>query len=145
MTITSVSAAPAVSHLPPSRSNVTLDDSLRGHLATNADIVSWITKPVRMNDIGALSAQSEQPILFENIIEKPGFRRILVKTRRSHRTRARRSVRALFDDALLLPAASAPPRPQTSRPGRSRRLSKSATTSIGRNCRSRVARTDEFP
>jgi 2,5-furandicarboxylate decarboxylase 1 len=85
MTVTSVSAAPSVSHLPPSRSNVILDDSLRGHLATNADIVTRITKPVRMSDIGALSAQSEQPIVFENIIEKPGFRLcdILVKTRRS--------------------------------------------------------------
>ena len=26
-----------------------------------------------MDDIGALSAQSDQPILFENIVEKPGF------------------------------------------------------------------------
>lgn len=38
-----------------------------------------------MDDIGALSAQSDQPILFENIIEKPGFRLcdILLKNRRS--------------------------------------------------------------
>src|SRR3954452_19528683 len=66
-------------------SNQGLDASLRGHLETNADIVTRITKPVRMDDIGALSAQSDQPILFENIVEKPGFRLcdILVKTRRS--------------------------------------------------------------
>ena len=66
-------------------SNFVLDPSLRGYLETNADIVTRITKPVRMDDIGALSAQSDQPILFENIVEKPGFRLcdILVKNRRS--------------------------------------------------------------
>jgi 2,5-furandicarboxylate decarboxylase 1 len=66
-------------------SNQGLDDSLRGYLETNADIVTRIKKPVRIDDIGALSAQSDQPILFENIIEKPGFRLcdILVKNRRS--------------------------------------------------------------
>ena len=55
------------------------------YLETNADIVTRITKPVRIDDIGALSAQSDQPILFENIVEKPGFRLcdILVKNRRS--------------------------------------------------------------
>ena len=64
-------------------SNQGLDTSLRDYLETNADIVTRITKPVRMDDIGALSAQSEQPILFENIVEKPGFRLtdILVKHR----------------------------------------------------------------
>jgi 2,5-furandicarboxylate decarboxylase 1 len=62
-----------------------LDGSLRDYLASNADIVTRITKPVHIDDIGALSAQSDQPILFENIIEKPGFRLtdILVKNRRS--------------------------------------------------------------
>jgi 2,5-furandicarboxylate decarboxylase 1 len=62
-----------------------LDASLRGYLQSNADIVTRITKPVRIDDIGALSAQSDQPILFENIIEKPRFRLcdILVKTRRT--------------------------------------------------------------
>ncbi len=52
---------------------------------TNSDIVTRITKPVNMVNIGALSAQSDQPILFENIVEKPGFRLcdILVKNRRS--------------------------------------------------------------
>jgi len=66
-------------------SNFTLDQSLRGYLETNADIVTLITKPVRIDDIGALSAQSDQPILFENIVDKPGFRicDILVKNRRS--------------------------------------------------------------
>ena len=62
-----------------------LDASLRDYLETNSDLLTRITKPVRMEDIGALSAQSDQPILFENIVEKPGFRLcdILVKNRRS--------------------------------------------------------------
>jgi hypothetical protein len=53
----------SVSHrpLPPTKP---LDASLRGYLATNADIVTRVTKPVHMADIGALSAQSDQPILF---------------------------------------------------------------------------------
>ena len=55
-------------------SNRVLDASLREYLQTNADILTRITKPVRIDDIGALSAQSDQPILFENIVEKPGFR-----------------------------------------------------------------------
>jgi UbiD family decarboxylase len=78
-------AALSQSHLPPPTPKESLDASLRGFLKTNADIVTRITKPVRMEDIGALSAQSDQPILFENIVEKPGFRLcdILVKTRRS--------------------------------------------------------------
>ena len=63
--------------------NRVLDKDLRGYLETNADIVTRITKPVSIDDIGALSAQSEAPILFENIIEYPGFRLcdILVKHR----------------------------------------------------------------
>ena len=74
----------STSHLPPPRGKP-LDASLRGHLASNADIVTRIVKPVHMEDIGALSAQSDQPILFENIVEKPGFRLcdILVKSRRT--------------------------------------------------------------
>ena len=62
-----------------------LDASLRDYVQTNSDIVTRITKPVRLDDVGALSAQSDQPILFENIVEKPGFRLcdILVKTRRA--------------------------------------------------------------
>src|SRR5277367_2452728 len=66
-------------------SNQGLDASLRGYLETNADIVTRITKPVRLDDIGALSAQSDQPIIFENIVEKPGFRLcdMFVKNRRA--------------------------------------------------------------
>lgn len=70
----------------PARTNdQPLDVSLRGYLDTNSDIVTRITKPVRIDDIGALSAQSDQPILFENIVEKPDYRLcdILVKNRRS--------------------------------------------------------------
>src|SRR5260370_17577529 len=74
----------SVSHRPPPKGK-SLDASLRGYLAGNADIVTRIAKPVHMADIGALSAQSDQPILFENIVEKPGFRLcdILVKNRRA--------------------------------------------------------------
>jgi 2,5-furandicarboxylate decarboxylase 1 len=59
--------------------------SLREHLQRNSDLVMRIDKPVHIDDIGALSAQSDVPILFENIVEKPGFRLcdILVKNRRS--------------------------------------------------------------
>ena len=69
----------------PRPTNHGLDASLREYLQTNADIVTRITKPVHIADIGALSAQSDQPILFENIVEKPGYRLcdILVKNRRS--------------------------------------------------------------
>ena len=74
----------SMSHRPPPPTKP-LDASLRGYLATNADIVTRVTKPVHMADIGALSAQSDQPIVFENIVEKPGFRLcdILVKSRRA--------------------------------------------------------------
>ena len=63
--------------------NQPLDKDLRGHLETNEDILTRITKPVSIDDIGALSAQSEGPILFENIKEFPDFRLcdILVKHR----------------------------------------------------------------
>lgn len=68
---------------PKSGHNRPLDRDLRGYLETNADIVTVIDKPVSIDDIGALSAQSEGPILFENIVEHPGFRMcdILVKHR----------------------------------------------------------------
>ncbi len=61
-----------------------LDADLRGYLASNADIVTTITKPVSLSFLPELTAQSEQPIVFENIIERPGFRLvdILVKHRR---------------------------------------------------------------
>ncbi len=75
----------SISHRPPPPPKKPLDASLRGYLASNADIVTRISKPVHIDDIGALSAQSDRPILFENIVEKPGFRLcdILVKTRAS--------------------------------------------------------------
>ena len=75
----------APSHLPPPPAKRPLDATLRDYFDTNSDIVTRITKPVNMVNIGALSAQSDQPILFENIVEKPGFRLcdILVKNRRS--------------------------------------------------------------
>jgi UbiD family decarboxylase len=78
-------AASPVGRAPSASARKPLDASLRGYLQTNADIVTRIAKPVRMADIGALSAQSDQPILFENIVEKPDFRLcdMLVKTRRS--------------------------------------------------------------
>ena len=73
----------STSHAPPAPPAKALDRDLRGYLATNADVVTRITKPVSIQNIPALSAQSEQPILFENIVEKPGFRLcdILVKHR----------------------------------------------------------------
>jgi len=62
-----------------------LDGSLRDYLDTNTDIVTRIKKPISIDDVGALSAQSDVPIVFENIIEKPGFRLcdILVKNRKT--------------------------------------------------------------
>ncbi len=67
----------------PPPAGVPLDRDLRGYLETNAGIVTRITKPVMLEDIGALSAQSDTPILFENIAGYPGFRicDILVKSR----------------------------------------------------------------
>ncbi|MTJ80046.1 MAG: UbiD family decarboxylase [Telmatospirillum sp.] len=60
-----------------------LDKDLRGFLERHRDLVTVIGKPVSIEHVGALSAQSERPILFNNIIEKPGFRLcdILVKHR----------------------------------------------------------------
>ena len=62
---------------------IRLDKELRGYLETNQDLVTRVIKPVSVMDIGALSAQSDYPIVFENIIEHPGFRvcDILVKNR----------------------------------------------------------------
>src|SRR5438034_10182646 len=78
------SARLSVSHAaPPYTPAKPLDRDLRGYLQTNADVVTRVTKPVSLEYIPALSAHSEQPILFENIVEKPGFRLcdILVKHR----------------------------------------------------------------
>src|SRR6516162_3424936 len=76
------SAAPAT-HVPAAGNAPMLDASLRDYLDTNADIVTRIRKPVSIDDVGALAAQVDTPILFEQIIEKPGFRLcdILVKNR----------------------------------------------------------------
>ncbi len=68
---------------PKEGQNFALDKDLRGFLKTNEDVVTIITKPVSVKSIGAITAQSENPIVFENIIEKPGFRvvDIMVKHR----------------------------------------------------------------
>lgn len=57
--------------------------TLREHLERNADLVTVIDKPVSIDHIGALAAQTERPILFDHLIEKPGYRvcDILVRTR----------------------------------------------------------------
>ena len=55
-------------------SNRPLDIDLRGYLERNADIVTQVEKPVSIDDIGALSAQSEGPIVFNDISEYPDFR-----------------------------------------------------------------------
>jgi len=78
------SARLSVSHAaPPFTPAKPLDKDLRGYLETNADIVTRVAKPVNLELIPALSAQSQKPILFENIVESPGFRLcdILVKHR----------------------------------------------------------------
>src|SRR5580700_10907213 len=69
----------------PPASGKPLDRDLRGYLETNHDLVTYICKPVSIVDIGALSAQSEMPIVFENIVEYPGFRvcDMLVRNRRT--------------------------------------------------------------
>src|SRR5262252_5255789 len=76
------SAAPATD-VPAVGNAPTLDASLRDYLDSNADVVTRIRKPVSIDDVGALAAQVDSPILFEQIIEKPGFRLcdILVKNR----------------------------------------------------------------
>lgn len=62
-----------------------IDQDLRGYLSRNADLVTHITKPVRLEHIGALSAQSELPIVFENVVGHPEYRMcdMLVRNRRS--------------------------------------------------------------
>ena len=70
------------SHAPPPKDGPKSRD-LRGYLNDNEDIVTHITRPVSIDHIGALSAQSEGPIVFERIEEYPDFRMcdILVKHR----------------------------------------------------------------
>ena len=80
------------------RPNFQLDADLRGYLRTNADAVTVIRKPVKEKYVGALSAKSERPILFENIIEHPEFRvlDILLK----HRDLQARALGVAEDDYL---------------------------------------------
>ena len=72
----------AISHAPPPSGGPASKD-LRGFLADNEDIVTRVRKPVGIDQIGALSAQSEGPVVFEHIREFPDFRLcdILVKHR----------------------------------------------------------------
>jgi 2,5-furandicarboxylate decarboxylase 1 len=83
---------------PREGQNFALDKDLRGYLKTNEDIVTVITKPVSIKNIGAISAQSENPILFENIIEKPGFRVIDIMVK--HRNLQARALGVSEDDYL---------------------------------------------
>ena len=103
----------APGHVPPLQAKRPLDATLRDYFVTNSDIVTRITKPVNMVNIGALSAQSDQPILFENIVEKPGFRLcdILVKNRRSQ-ARALGVDRERLSEDAGFPAAAAAARLQ---------------------------------
>jgi len=68
------SATPVAGATQTPRPNRPLDRDLRGYLETNADILTVVRKPVSLAHIPALSAESEGPILFETIVEKPGFR-----------------------------------------------------------------------
>jgi len=63
----------AVSHKPPPAGDV-LSRSLRDYLDLHGNSIVRITKPVKLDDVGALSAQTDAPILFENLPERPGFR-----------------------------------------------------------------------
>jgi len=78
-----MAAVLSASHAAPAASAKPLDRDLRGYLATNADVVTRVAKPVDLEHIPALTAQSDRPILFENIRDRPGFRLcdILVKNR----------------------------------------------------------------
>ena len=71
-----------ISHAPPSTDGPKSHD-LRGYIDDNADIVTFIDKPVSIDHVGALSAQSEGPIVFNHIEEFPDYRMcdILVKHR----------------------------------------------------------------
>ncbi len=76
----------SVSHAPPAPPEKPLDQSLRGYLETHAAGVVAVDKEVRIEDVGALSAQAEDPVLFNNIKEYPDFRLVdmLFKNRRNH-------------------------------------------------------------
>ena len=57
---------------PSEGQNFTVDKDLRSWLETNEEVVTTITKPVQAEHIGAISAQSEGPVVFENIVGNPG-------------------------------------------------------------------------
>ena len=82
----------------PARSNFHLDNSLRAHLETNADVVTVVSKPVPQKLVGALSAKSERPILFENVVEFPGFRVLDIMLK--HRDLQARALGVSEDDYL---------------------------------------------
>ena len=125
-----------ISHAPPPQTGPASRD-LRGFLADNEDIVTRIAKPVSIDHVGALSAQSEGPIVFERLQEFPNFRLcdILVKHRWSQ-------CRALGVDekdylrtlAYRLRQAAQRLRQRGHRPG-SRRWFTGVMKWIGRNCR----------
>ena len=123
--------------MPSAVSNApALDGSLRDYLETNADIVTHINKPVSIDDVGALSAQSDVPIVFENIIEKPGFRLcdILVKNRTTQ-ARALGVAPADYLKTLAFRLRQPPRGFRLLRPLPSKRSSRLARRSIGRRCR----------
>ena len=63
-----------ISHAPPPQPDRPLDKSLREYLDTHADAVVNITRKVSIDDVGALSAQVDDPIVFHNIAEHPQYR-----------------------------------------------------------------------
>ena len=69
---------------PRDGTNRALDHDLRSYLDTNADVLTVVKKPVSIKHVGALSAQSETPILFENIVEKPGYRVLDIMLKHRH-------------------------------------------------------------
>jgi 2,5-furandicarboxylate decarboxylase 1 len=83
---------------PEAGSNFVLDKSLRDWLATNEEVLTVIRKPVKIEHIGAISAQSEGPVLFENIEGKPGFR--VVDTLVKHRNLQARALGVAEEDFL---------------------------------------------
>lgn len=100
----------STSHLPPP-SGTPLPRSLREYLQLHGNSVITIRKEVKLDEIGALSAQADDPILFENIAGRPGFRLtdILVK----NRTNQARALGVAREDYLrtLAYRLRLPPRP----------------------------------
>jgi 2,5-furandicarboxylate decarboxylase 1 len=61
---------------------------LREWLEANSDVLTVVEKPVAIDDIGALTAQSQGPIIFDNIKEYPGYRMCdMLVTRRRDQAR----------------------------------------------------------